>query len=901
MVIISLIICLVAVGWSLVLLYRVRDWRIALLTVMLALMALRRALAMLQETPVETATVTDWVALWAELGASAMALLVVVLLGKTSAGPERTEDALRESEERFRQIAENVREVFWIASPDYRKMIYISPAYEEIWGCKCESLYENPKSWMDAIHSDARERVAAALERDEDATFDQEYRIVRPDGSIRWIRDRAFPIRDESGQIIRKAGIAEDITERKRAEEVLQAAHHELEARVAQRTAELSERNRRLQQEIAERRHAEEINDAILRTSVTGFWIIDMKGRILEVNDAFCQLVGYTRDELLSMSVSDLEDIESSEDTDQHIQNIVATKFDRFDTRHRRKDGTLVDVEVSTNYLELHGGRIFAFFLDITQRKRAEEVLRESQRTLATLMSNLPGMAYRCANDRDWSMEFVSEGGLALTGYLPSDLTGGKVAYTQLIHADDRDAVWDDVQAALKERSPFQLNYRIRTAKGEEKWVWEQGCGVFSDEGELLALEGFITDITERKRVEEEWTQLEEQLRHSQKMEAAGTMAAGVAHDFNNLMMAIVGYVDLARSCAPEDREVTKALDGILQAARQVTGITKSLLTFSRKATLERVPVDFGRVVSESVEMLRHMLPAKIEVVTDICVSDDLWIEADATQIQQVLMNLAINARDAMPDGGQLRIVVTPKSAEAASLFPAVPTFGDGTAVLVVEDNGIGIPEKIRARIFEPFFTTKTRDRGTGLGMAVVHGIVTQHHGYIDVESREGHGTRVTLAFPCCAFPEPCGLSPRERSRRLKPAAQRGMGQTIILAEDDQAVGAIILTALRGAGYKVVQASDGVEAMRAFGVHQADVRLVVLDVDLPKKSGLACLQEIRQRRRDVPVIVLSASPTFVLDSRYAEQATLLLRKPFQLPDLAALIDRALADPRESGT
>jgi diguanylate cyclase (GGDEF)-like protein/PAS domain S-box-containing protein len=264
---------------------------------------------------------------------------------------QRVEEQLRQSEERFRQLAENITEVFWMSNPEMSEILYISPGYEKIWGRTCQSLYEQPAAWLDAIHPDDQERVMKASVTDHVlGAFDEEYRIIRPDGSIRWIRDRAFPIKDASGQVYRVTGIAQDITE----------------------------------------------------------------------------------------------------------------------------------------------------------QKQTEQALRESQRVLSTLISNLPGLVYRCRNDKDWTVEFSSEGALDLTGYTAADFMQGRVSYgRQIIHPEDQESIWNEVQAALKAHRSFQLTYRILTADKKEKWVWEQGQGIFSSQGALLAIEGFVTDITERKQAEE--------------------------------------------------------------------------------------------------------------------------------------------------------------------------------------------------------------------------------------------------------------------------------------------------------------------------------------------------------------------------------------------------------------
>jgi two-component system cell cycle sensor histidine kinase/response regulator CckA len=670
-------------------------------------------------------------------------------------------------------------------------------------------------------------------------------------------------LRDEAGTVIGTLSSGEDVTERRRAEEDL--------------------------------RKERDFNKTLIQASPTFFVAIGADGKTLIMNDAMLRALGYTREEALGKDYLPTFVPEGDRDALSEIFcTLVASDQPTVnENRVLTKDGRELLVEWHGRRVENENGEFQYFFglgVDITDRKRAESRLKESERALATLMSNLPGMAYRCRNDRDWTIEFASEGCADLTGYPATDLLHNRVkAYADLIHPEDQEAVWNDVQNALREKKPFQLVYRIITAGGSEKWVWEQGQGVFSADGELSALEGFITDITAQKRSEEERAKLEAQLRHAQKMEAIGTLAGGIAHDFNNLLTAIQGSVELARASLPGDHPAADALQTVAQAARQGSGVTRSLLTFSRRAVTEKSPVDLCDVVDESTRLLRRVVPASIDIIAELPHQTPVWVNADATQIQQVLMNLAVNARDAMPDGGRLRITLRRKPAETSPRHRRGDSVPDAAmAVLVVEDSGTGMSEKVRARVFEPFFTTKPRGRGTGLGMSVIHGIITDHAGRIDVESELGRGTRVTIELPCCDPPDAPSARSDERD------AVVGHGETVILVDDNDEVRTIMTSALQSAGYQVVPARDGGEAAEEFRRHQTTARLAVLDLDLPKKSGQACFEDIRRARPDMPAIFITGSVDLELDDEQADK-TLLLRKPFAMTELVASVGKMLAD------
>ena len=292
------------------------------------------------------------------------------------------------------------------------------------------------------------------------------------------------------------------------------------------------------------------------------------------------------------------------------------------------------------------------------------------------------------------------------------------------------------------------------------------------------------------------------------------------------------------------------------------------------------------------------MLPASIEITEQVTDGPKTWVKADETQLQQVLMNLAVNARDAMPEGGQLRISLQPAAAEGAKPSPdqaAGEGDGRGGVMLVVEDTGTGMSPEVRQRVFEPFFTTKGRGQGTGLGMSVIHGIVTDHGGEIQVDSTPGAGTRVAIHLPRCDPDQaPAAASPTE-------ARKPGRGELILVVDDDEHVRSIVTSVLRSQGYEVVQAGDGEEAMAVLDGCQRALHLVLLDLDLPRRSGLSCLEEIRRTKGRIPVILMTGQVDVDPGNRFTG-SELVLNKPFQMSDLLGLIGRMLArSPREEAS
>ena len=374
--------------------------------------------------------------------------------------------------------------------------------------------------------------------------------------------------------------------------------------------------------------------------------------------------------------------------------------------------------------------------------------------------------------------------------------------------------------------------------------------------------------------------QLELELRHAQKMESIGTLAGGVAHDVNNLLTAIAGYAELAAESLGNVHPAQESLEMVRRATAQAVGVTRSLLTFSRKVSTSKPPIELCDLVRETMRLLRRFFPGAIELEEEVPAATEIWIEGDRTQIQQVLMNLAINARDAMTSGGTLEVSLRKQEATGQDEEDL------GQVELRVADNGVGMSEEVKGRIFEPFFTTKARGRGTGLGLSVVRGITRDHRGTIEMESKEGQGSIFRVRLPLCA-------TPVQRKRpNLRSIKHRGQGELILVAEDNQQVRALIEDSLIRFGYSVRAAANGEAALEAFRM-ASDVRLLVLDLDLPRRSGESCLLEIRETSPRVPAILISGNvdqltePTRFLRTR-------VLAKPFRVSDLLSIIREMLA-------
>jgi signal transduction histidine kinase/ActR/RegA family two-component response regulator len=447
-----------------------------------------------------------------------------------------------------------------------------------------------------------------------------------------------------------------------------------------------------------------------------------------------------------------------------------------------------------------------------------------------------------------------------------------------LVHPDDRDEVGAAVAGAVRAGTGFQVEFRTATSGTEERWAELRGQVYPAEPGHPVRLIGVIQDRTERRRVEA-------QLIQSQKMEAIGNLAGGIAHDFNNLLTGIIGYITFAQRRLPPASPVRADVDEVERAARRAAALTSQLLSYARRQMVVPTVVDLNTSVSAMEPMLRRLLGEDVEVVTDL--DPDVWpVRVDPGQLEQVLLNLAANARDAMPDGGTVRVrtgnrVLTPP--EVRSQPEMVP--GE-YASLSVSDTGVGMTDEVQSRIFEPFFTTKPPGAGTGLGLAMCYGIAKQADGHIMVESAPGQGTRMTLLLPRV----PAALSPAVPSAAELP---RGT-ETILVTEDDAVVRMLTARTLRELGYTVLEADSAAAGRICSEQHAGPIHLLLTDVVMPGGGGRELAESLVAARPDLRVIFMSGYTGAVVIRRgVTEESVRFLAKPFSPATLALAIRRAL--------
>jgi PAS domain S-box-containing protein len=527
--------------------------------------------------------------------------------------------------------------------------------------------------------------------------------------------------------------------------------------------------------------------------------------------------------------------------------------------------------------------RLIGTVQDITQRKRAEEGLQTAaQQWTATF--NAIGNAL-CLLDVNGRIMRCNRAMLGLLEKPYREIIGRPHWEILFGTADPRGD-----SAFLQLQQTFRRETALLQRGG--RWYTEIVDPMLNEERRLVGAVYLLVDITERKRAEEEREKIQAQLLQSQKMEAVGTLAGGVAHDFNNQLTAIQGYTDLALMELDESDPLCRDLMQIRHAATRAADLTRQLLLFSRKQPMEVSTLDLNRTIRDMLKMLRRLIGEDIAIETRL--EPDPWsVRADEGKIEQILMNLVVNARDAMPGGGTITIRTENVHVEE-EYAGAVPDARPGRFVrLSVQDTGVGMDKAIIPHIFEPFFTTKEAGTGTGLGLSVVYGIVKQHNGWVHVYSEPGEGT--TFRIYLSAF----SAKPEEEAEdRLSLEAYRGFGERILLAEDEEGVRTFAVQALRRNGYTVFEARDAGEALEIFDREGGDFHLLFSDVVLPDGSGLQLTEQLFARKPDVPVIMSSG----YMDNKsqwsiIKEKGFRFLQKPYFLPDLLKAVKDALAQEK----
>jgi PAS domain S-box-containing protein len=606
---------------------------------------------------------------------------------------------------------------------------------------------------------------------------------------------------------------------------------------------------------------------------------IDLEGRIVAVSDFWLATLGYQRDEVLGRPATDFLTPESARLARETVLPALMRDGSCTDVEHQMvtHSGQVLDALLSAISEKDADGKVtqsLAILTDVTERKRIARQLQHSQERVEQFVQTTNDVLW------DWELD-TQEIWWAptlrnLVGFEPHEFQGD--SWTRALHPEDRERVWTGLREAITGTGrAWSEEYRLRKRDGEFCHLLDRATILRDQAGRAVRMVGAMMDVSERKEAEQALRHSEDQLRQAMKMEAVGRLAGGVAHDFNNLLTAVLGHTDLALSQVDPSNAFHEDLQEIKQAALRAAALTQQLLAFSRKQVLERRVVDLNQIVAGITRMLDRTIGEDIELVTDL--APELGrVHADAIQLEQVLLNLAVNARDAMPEGGRLTLETMNVQSES------------GPVVRIrVADTGVGMTPEVLAHIFEPFFTTKELGKGTGLGLATVYGIVKQSGGHISVSSSRGHGTTFLIDFP---------RSPDEpRGEIVVPALERRSGgtETILLVEDEATVRTLARRVLEQRGYRVLEAQHPEQALsvsRGFG---EQIDLLLTDVVMPGMSGPKLAELLVTERRSMSVVYMSGYAATSVEQRLLlDDSVPFIQKPFT-PDILARRVREVLD------
>ncbi|HJY76599.1 MAG TPA: PAS domain S-box protein, partial [Burkholderiales bacterium] len=764
---------------------------------------------------------------------------------------KRAEQALRQSEERFALAVAGSNDgiMDWDIASD---RMYTSERAMEILNIDSKETVR-PRMELRALlkyHPDDTPRVRQDLDgllEGRSELRDAEYRIDLGGGRYRWIRYRNKCVRDAAGRPVRVAGSVSDIDAQKRIEEALRAS--------------------------------EEQYKAVFDGATDALMVRDAEARVVDVNPAFLQMIGYSRDEIVGSARFMFSGPERAEWARQLHARVLAGEALHVEIESRRKDGTPISLDVRAVPIR-HRGKphTLAMARDITAQKRAQAALRASEERYQ--------LAVAGANQGLWDWDlatdtmFVSARAQEFMGLAPSEPLRPRREWiaASAYHPDDIDGVRTAMSDHLHGRTRFYtVDYRMKHPSGNWHWYRQRGVALRDADGRPYRMAGSMEDITAQK-------DLEGQLLQAKKLEAIGTLAGGIAHDFNNILAAILGYGEMAQKSAAEGSALRRHVDAVVSAGLRAKSLVERILAFSRSGIAERKPVHVQSVVAEALDFAAASLPKQVRLVRAL-VAGDAAVMGDATQIHQVVMNLCANGAQAMKSGGTLAVSLDvldkTGSMVATSALPA------GRYVrLVVRDTGTGIPAKILERIFDPFFTTKDVGVGTGLGLSLVHGIVTDLGGGIEVDGRLGEGAIFTVYLPLAsavAAPAP-----------VNEAVPEGSGETVLIVDDEEMLVRLGEEMVAGLGYEPVGFASSAAALESFRACPERFHAVLTDESMPELTGSDLVREIRKLRSDIPIVIMSGVVTPALSARARELgATEVLAKPLAERELARSLAAAI--------
>ena len=775
---------------------------------------------------------------------------VVEALQDEMAGRERAVKELRESERKYRDLTDSLPEIVY--ETDERGGLSFANRWAfETFGYTQEE-FDRGLTIFQMVIPDDRKRVEQNLQKlmKSGELISDEYTALRKDGTT-------FPAFATTNLIVRDnqpvgiRGVVIDITKRKQAEEAL--------------------------------RESEERYRTILEDIEDGYYEVDLPGNFTLFNDSLCRMLGYTKDEMIGMSNQQYTDQENRKKLFQAFNEVYRTgkPTKGFAWEVFKKDGNKLFGEVSVSLIKDSKGIPTGFrgiARDITEHKRTEEALRESEAKYRQLVEHAPIGIYEIDLNQ---LKFLSVNDVMcdVMGYSKEEFLSMS-PYTFLTE-ESKIALAERMKKLLaRKKVPDSVELKLRTKEGREFWALINSK-LFYQDGKPYKAQVVTQDISERKR-------LEEQLIQSQKMEAVGQLAGGVSHDFNNLLTVIKGYCQLSLLHLEKSDPLWGNLQEIEKATQRATDLTRQLLAFSRRQILDLKVLDLNALLKDLNKMLRRIIGEDIELVT-LLAGDLGRVKIDPGQIEQVVLNLAVNARDAMPSGGKLTIETANVELDEGYAETHMGVTPGHCVRLSVSDTGAGMPQEVKEKIFEPFFTTKEKGKGTGLGLSTVYGIIKQSNGNIWVYSEPGHGTTIKIYLPRVEeeLDTPYGGDETD-------SMPRG-SETVLLVEDEPSVRDLAHCLLGQQGYTVLDATNGLEALQVVQKQgEEKIHLLMTDVVMPQMGGKELADQMKILKPGVKVLYISGyTDDAIVQHGVLAPGTHFLQKPFSLKTLSHKVREAL--------
>ncbi|MDM0113994.1 PAS domain-containing protein [Variovorax sp. J22R133] len=780
---------------------------------------------------------------------------------------DTTRRSLEAARERFALAVSGADVGIWDWDHASNRM-FGSPRTRELLGMQPGPDSEPARDWFNQIHCHPDDEAIRWSALDDHLAgktpaYEEEYRVLHPDGVYRWVRVRGVCVRDGAGGAVRMAGSVSDVDARRRAEEGLRQSEERFALAVAGSKDGVSD--------------WDIVNDRMFTSP-----------RAMEICGIQSDLTVRTRAEWLALLQLHPDDAQRyTDDLDRHFRGEVDVRDGEY--RVRQPDGEYRWVRIRGKSVRDAEGRAIRWAgssSDIDAQKRVEQALRQSEERyqLAVAGSNEGLWDWDLRRD----MLFLSPRAQTLLGREPGEPLRPRREWINSgqYHPDDEAAMRQALSQHLRGLTPhFSCEYRIRHTSGEWHWYRQRGVAVRDARGRAYRVAGSMEDVTDRRTAEADRDRFEAQLRQAQKLEAIGTLAGGIAHDFNNILAAILGYGEMAQKEAVPGTAQQRHIDAAMSAAMRAKSLVERILAFSRSGVGERVPVHVQTIVAEALEVVSASLPSGMVLEHHIDVGDAA-VMGDPTQLHQVVVNLCANAAQAMRSTGTLRVgVSTIELAQPLAVTTSILTSGKYVR-LVVEDSGAGIAPGVLERIFDPFFTTREVGVGTGLGLSLVHGIVTDLGGGIEVQSLVGHGTTMTVFVPWQRTVAAPASAPQE--------LPSGAGETVLLVDDEESLVRLGEEMMADLGYEPVGFASSTAALASFRATPHRFQAVLSDEAMPEMTGSELARELRRIRPDIPILLMSGYVTPALTTRAREIGVRdVLAKPLVAGDIACSLAKAL--------